>query len=169
MSLMSPSLGDCGGMVAVLFDGTWKLIFPLPAIDCASEVSAQSYHFLAFSMFLAPLMMLMLPISKPVPSQGDKMVTLAPFTACTTASCWNVMPTMLSPVAAARAGAAPDFVYWLTFLCSAFMYSNALSSPISCTNVASIVYDVPDELGLATWISSLNTGLVRSAQHLGSG
>ena len=30
---------------------------------CASGVSAQSYHFLAFSMFFAPLMMLMLPIS----------------------------------------------------------------------------------------------------------
>ena len=79
------------------------------------------------------------------------------------------MPTMLSPVAAARAGAAPDFVYWLMFLCNAFWYSNALSSPMSCTNVASIVYEVPDELGLATWISSLNAGLVRSAQHLGSG
>ena len=82
-------------------------------------------------------------------------MTGAPFTACTTASCWNVMPIRLSPVAAARAGAAPDFVYWLTFLCSAFRYSNALSSPMSCTSVASIVYDVPDEFGLATWISSL--------------
>ena len=97
------------------------------------------------------------------------MVTLAPLTACTTASCWNVMPTRLSPVAAARAGAAPDFVYWFTFLCIAFMNSNALSSPMSCTNVASIVYDVPEEFGLATWISSLNAGLVRSAQHLGAG
>ncbi len=40
---------------------------------------------------------------------------------------------------------------------------------MSCTSVASIVYEVPDELGLATWISSLNAGLVRSAQHLGAG
>src|SRR6266496_3634717 len=68
----------------------------------------------------------------------------------------------------ARAGAAPDFVYWLTFLCSAFRYSNALSSPISCTSVASIVYDVPDEFGFATWISSLSFGLSRSDQHLSS-
>ena len=45
-----------------------------------------------------------------------KKKNIAPPTACTTASCWNVMPTRLSPVAAARAGAAPDFVYWLTFL-----------------------------------------------------
>jgi hypothetical protein len=30
---------------------------------------------------------------------------------------------------------------------------------MSCTSVASIVYDVPDELGLATWIWSLNAGL----------
>jgi hypothetical protein len=64
--------------------------------------------------------MLMLPISYPVPSHGDTIFTGAPPIACTTASCWNVMPTRLSPVAAARAGAAPDFVYWLMFLCSAF-------------------------------------------------
>ena len=79
------------------------------------------------------------------------------------------MPTRLSPVAAARAGAAPDFVYWLMFLWSAFRKSNAFSSPHSCTNVASIVYEVPDEFGFATCTSSLNAGLVRSAQHLGSG
>ena len=38
---------------------------PSPARRCSAlrDVSAQSYHFLAFSMFLAPLMMLMLPIS----------------------------------------------------------------------------------------------------------
>jgi hypothetical protein len=37
---------------------------------------------------------------------GDTMVTGAPPIACTTASCWNVIPTRLSPVAAARAGAS---------------------------------------------------------------
>ena len=44
-----------------------------------------------------------------------------------------------------------------------------MSSPISCTSVASIVYDVPDEFGFATWISSLNSGRVRSDQHFGAG
>ncbi len=55
------------------------------------------------------------------------------------------------------------------FLCSAFMYSKALSSPISCTSVAIIVYAVPLDAGLATWISPLYTGLSRSAQVLGTG
>jgi hypothetical protein len=53
-------------------------------------------------------MMLMLPISYPVPSHGDTTTTGAPPTAWTTASCWNVMPIRLSPTAADRAGAAPD-------------------------------------------------------------
>jgi hypothetical protein len=60
------------------------------------------------------------------------------------------MPIRLSPVAAARAGAAPLLVYWLTFLCIAFMKSKALASPMICTSVASIVYEVPDEFGFAT-------------------
>ena len=63
MSLMSANFGACGGTGVFLFDGSWYDTLFVGPIDCASGVSAQSYHFLAFSMFLAPLMMLMLPIS----------------------------------------------------------------------------------------------------------
>ena len=35
-------------------------------------------------------------------------------------SCMNVMPISVSPWAMAWAGAAPDFVYWFTFLWSFF-------------------------------------------------
>ena len=38
--------------------------------------------------------------------------------------------------AAAWAGAAPDFVYWLMLPSSAFMYLKASSSPSICTIVA---------------------------------
>ena len=35
-------------------------------------------------------------------------------------SCMNVMPISVSPWLMACAGAAPDFVYWFTFLWSFF-------------------------------------------------
>jgi hypothetical protein len=41
--------------------------------------------------------------------------------------------------AAALIGPVPLRVYWLMFLCKRFMYSNALSSPMSCTKVAIMV------------------------------
>ena len=63
MSLISENFGACSGIGAFLFDGTWYDTFASAPISCASGVSAQSYHFFAFSMFFAPLMMLMLPIS----------------------------------------------------------------------------------------------------------
>jgi poly(3-hydroxybutyrate) depolymerase len=51
-------LGDS----AFLFDGTWK-DFAFFARFCASAVSAQSYHFLAFSRFLPPFTIDIEPIS----------------------------------------------------------------------------------------------------------
>src|SRR4051812_19516646 len=54
ISLISPNFGDCGGMAAFLFEGSWYCLF-LPPISCAAGVSAQSYHFLALSGLRAPL------------------------------------------------------------------------------------------------------------------
>src|SRR5215475_9593630 len=114
-------------------------------------------------------MMLMEPISYPVPSQGATTLMGEPRTAMVTASCMNVMPTVLSPRAAALMGAEPDFVYWFTLRWSFFKYSNASGSPKSWISVASIVYDVPDELGSATCSSPLYSGRTRSSQRRGPG
>src|SRR5262245_62826477 len=110
MSLTCVNLGAWGGVGAALFEGTWYA-FAWAASACASGVSAQSYHFLAFSRFGAPLMMLMEPISYPVPSQGATTFTRAPSVATVTMSCMNGIPSRVSPRATAWACAAPDFVY----------------------------------------------------------
>src|SRR5207247_1595433 len=92
-----------------------------------------------------------------------------PCTAKVTRSWRNVIPTSVSPLATALAGAAPDLVYWLTLRCRRFRYSKPLSSPCSCTIVASRVYEVPELFGSATCTSSRYFSDRRSLQHLGSG
>src|SRR5690242_20418054 len=115
MSLISASLGAASGIGEFLFDGTWKEL-ACAASAWASGVNAQSYHFIALSMLGAPLMMLMEPTSKPVPSHGDTTTIGTPdVTAGVTRSCWNEMPINVSPRDADCAGAAPDLVYWLMF------------------------------------------------------
>ena len=51
----------------------------------------------------------------------------------------KLMPTATSPLATLGACAVPLRVYCVTFLCRAFMYSNAASSPIICTRPARMV------------------------------
>ena len=54
------------------------------------------------------------------------------------------------------------------FLCSAFRYLNASSSPNTCTSVAIAVYAVPEALGFAICTSPANSGLIRSLQQAGA-
>src|SRR5918997_587607 len=62
MSLISSSLGACGGIGVPLLEGTWYcLVWPPRA--CAVGVNAQSYQRLALSRLRAPLMIDMEPIS----------------------------------------------------------------------------------------------------------
>jgi len=91
-----------------------------------------------------------------------------PFTASVTASCTKDTLTMASPRATFFTGAVPDLGYWPTLRCIALRYSKALSSPMSCTRVAMAVYAVPEEAGLAIWISPLYSGFARSDQQAGA-
>ena len=84
-------------------------------------------------------MMLMEPISAPVPSVGVIASTGKPLSFSPGASCTKLMDTVVSPRAAALIGPVPLRVYWLMFLCSFFMYSKAGSSPMSWTSVATMV------------------------------
>jgi hypothetical protein len=59
-------------------------------------------------------MMLIEPISYPVPSHGATTSIGMPCTFIVTRSCMKTIPTIVSPRPAAFAGAAPDFVYWFT-------------------------------------------------------
>ncbi len=63
MNLIVAKSGAPAGGLADLFDGTWYEIFASAPTACASGVSAQSYHFFAFSRFFAPLMIDIEPIS----------------------------------------------------------------------------------------------------------
>src|SRR5688500_14838046 len=94
---MSLIFGAASGIGAFLFDGTWNELAWAPRA-WASGDRAQSYQILAFSRFGAPLMMLMEPTSKPVPSHGDTTTNGTPeVTAGVTRSCWKVMPISVSP------------------------------------------------------------------------
>ena len=66
-------------------------------------------------------MMLIEPISAPVPSAGVMVSTGKPCIASPGPSCTKLIDTVVSPRATALIGPVPERVYWLMFLCSAFM------------------------------------------------
>ena len=113
-------------------------------------------------------MRLIEPISAPVSSLGVRVSTGKPCIFSPGPSCTKLMMMGVLPRTIDLIGLVPLHVYWLKFSNMPFMFSRALSSLISCTNVATIVCAVPLLAGMATWISPFSAGFGRLAWICGA-